>query len=161
MAAQGASSDEIQYILEHDSTDAVRAYIDCLASEFRPLIERANRKLGHIFSELNNLYFSGSIGNAATGSPVLIPAINMPALVGGCTKNGFCGQHPFFSCYNGCRYFIAWRDADHQKSLVYLENEMLRWGAAEGGKDRSKFLRDLEQTYQAVKDVLRRIDNGE
>jgi integrase len=161
MAAQGASSDEIQYVLEHDSAGAAQAYIDCLASEFCPLIERANRKLGGVFTDLNNLFFNGSIGNSSSGSPVLIPAVNMPAVVGECSKDGLCGQHPFFNCYNGCRYFIAWRDADHERSLRYLESEMLRWGMAEGGKDRSKFLKDLERTYHAVKDVVQRIEGGE
>lgn len=161
MAAQGASSDELQYILEHDSITAAKAYIDCLASEFCPLLERVNRKLGGVFTELNGIFFSGGIGDKSVGYPVLIPTINAPAAVGSCSKNGMCGQHPFFNCYNGCRYFIAWRDADHEKSLKYLENEFARWGAAEGGKDRSKVLKDLERVYQAVKDVIHRIENGE
>nr|WP_283105399.1 tyrosine-type recombinase/integrase [Pseudomonas moorei] len=161
MAAQGASSDEIQYILEHESVEASKAYIDCLASEFCPLLERVNRKLGGIFSELNGLFFVGAIGEKNSGLPILIPAVQQPAIVGGCGKNGFCGQHPFFNCYNGCRYFIAWRDADHQKSLTYLEGELARWGAAEGGKERSKVVKDLERVYQAVKDVVCRIDNGD
>lgn len=161
MAAQGASRDEIQYVLEHDSVAAADSYIDCLASEFCPLLERANRKLGGIFSDLNGLFFTGSIGNHGSGPPILIPVVQQPAIIGECGKSGLCGQHPFFSCYNGCRYFIAWRDSDHQKSLAYLESEVTRWGLAEGGKDRSKILKDLERVYQAVKDVVKRIEQGE
>jgi len=161
MAAQGASRDEIQYVLEHDSVYAADAYIDCLASDFCPLLERANRKLGGIFSELNGLFFAGQLGQKSSGAPILIPVVNQPAIVGECGKAGSCGQHPFFNCYNGCRYFVAWRDADHKKSLDYLESELERWGRAEGGKERSKILKELERVYQAVKDVVARINNGE
>lgn len=161
MAAQGASRDEIQYVLEHDSVSAADAYIDCLASEFCPLLERVNRKLGGIFSELNGLFFAGQLGQKSSGAPILIPVVNQPAIVGECGKSGSCGQHPFFNCYNGCRYFVAWRDADHKKSLDYLESELERWGRAEGGKERSKILKELERVYQAVNDVVVRINNGE
>ncbi|MCF5564483.1 tyrosine-type recombinase/integrase, partial [Pseudomonas sp. PA-3-5D] len=161
MAAQGASRDEIQYVLEHDSVHAADAYIDCLASEFCPLLERANRKLGGIFSELNGLFFAGQLGHKSSGMPILIPVVNQPAIVGECGKSGSCGHHPFFNCYNGCRYFIAWRNADHKKSLDYLESELERWGRAEGGKERSKILKELERVYQAVNDVMARINSGE
>lgn len=161
MAAQGASRDEIQYVLEHDSVHAADAYIDCLASEFCPLLERANRKLGGIFSELNGLFFAGQLGHKSSGMSILIPVVNQPAIVGECGKSGSCGHHPFFNCYNGCRYFIAWRNADHKKSLDYLESELERWGRAEGGKERSKILKELERVYQAVNDVMARINSGE
>ncbi|UST75341.1 site-specific integrase [Pseudomonas siliginis] len=161
MAAQGASRDEIQYVLEHDTVQAADSYIDCLASEFCPLLERANRKLGGVFSELNGLFFAGRVGERNVGSPILIPTVQQPAIVGSCGKNGVCGQHPFFNCYNGCRYFIAWREADHEKSLIYLEAELARWGFSEGGKERSKIQIELERVYQAVKDVVARIKAGE
>lgn len=161
MAAQGASRDEIQYVLEHDSVTSADWYIDCLASEFCPLLERANKQLGGVFSELNGIFFNGRVGARSSGSPIMIPLVQQPALVGECGSGGVCGQHPFFSCYNGCRYFIAWRDADHQKSLEYLEVELARWDRADGGKERSKILKDLERIYQAVKDVIARIKNGE
>lgn len=161
MAAQGASRDEIQYVLEHDSVTSADWYIDCLASEFCPLLERANKQLGGVFSELNGIFFNGRVGGRGVGSPILIPVVQQPALVGECGNSGICGQHPFFSCYNGCRYFVAWRDADHQKSLEYLGAELARWDSAEGGKERSKILKDLERVYQSVKDVIDRIKNGE
>lgn len=161
MAANGASRDEIRYVLEHDSVDSAGWYIDCLASEFCPLLEQANTKLGGVFSELNGIFFNGQVGPRGSGSPIVIPAVQQPALVGECGKGGACGQHPFFSCYNGCRYFVAWRDADHQKSLSYLEAELARWDRAEGGKERSKIKKDLERVYQSVKDVVSRIKNGE
>jgi len=161
MAAQGASRDEIQYVLEHNSVTSADWYIDCLASEFCPLLEQANKKLGGLFSELNGIFFNGQFGFRGSGTPILIPVVQHPALVGECSKKGTCGQHPFFSCYNGCRYFIAWRDADHQKSLSFLEAELARWDSAEGGKERSKIHKDLERVYQAVKDVVIRIKNGE
>lgn len=161
MAAQGASRDEIQYVLEHDSITAADWYIDCLASEFCPLLERANKQLGGVFSELNGIFFNGRVGQRGPGSPILIPHVKKPALVGECGNGGFCGQHPFFSCYDGCRYFIAWRDADHQQSLMYLESELSRWDKSEGGKERSKILKDLERIYQSVKDVIERIKKGE
>ena len=159
LAMQGVSSDEIQYILEHDSKDAANAYIDALSSELCPLIDRADQKLGGLFGKLSNVFFKGTIGNDLGVKQVLIPVVAQPAVVGTCELKGRCSKHPLYSCYNGCRYFIAWRNADHYRVLSYIESEYKRWSVAEGGNSRSKAVKDFERLYRAVSEVIEKIKN--
>lgn len=160
MAMLGASAEEIQYVLEHTSIYAVQIYIDSLASELCPLLDQVGRRLGGLFSNLNNFFFQGAISAERTGAPILIPSAKQPALVGGCSKTTICNRHPFFQCYNGCRYFLAWKDGDHSRSLSYLEAELERLRVSEGGNQRSKVIKDLERVYSSVLDVMARIDMG-
>lgn len=160
MAMLGASAHEIQYILEHRTPYAVQVYIDSLASELCPLIDQVGRRLGGLFSSLNDFFFQGAISSEGKGAPILIPSSEQPAVVGGCSKKTTCNKHPFFQCYNGCRYFLAWREADHTRSLSYLEGELERWRVSEGRNERSKVIKDLEQVYRSVLDVVERIKKG-
>jgi hypothetical protein len=160
LAMQGTSTAEIQYILEHDSPFASQAYIDAIGSELAPLLSKIDRKVGYIFTKLNDGFFKGSVQNYLLDKKVLIPVVHAPAVVGSCGFNGRCDKHPFFQCYNGCRYFIAWRDADHSGSLAYVENELARWESAEGLNERSKAIKDFERVRVAITDVINRIDKN-
>lgn len=160
MAMLGASAHEIQYVLEHRTAYAVQVYIDSLASELCPLIDQVGRKLGGVFSTLNDFFFQGAISAEGNGAPIIIPSLEQPAVVGGCSKKTTCSKHPFFQCYNGCRYFLAWREADHTRSLSYLESELDRLRISEGRNERSKVIKDLERVYRSVLDVIERIGRG-
>ena len=161
MAMQGCTSEEIRYVLEHKSLFAVNAYIDCLVSDFCPLLDRVGRKLGGIFSELTAAFFAGKIAPISPGNPILIPVIAAPAVVGSCGSQVACTKHPFFSCYNGCPFFIAWKDADHYRSLNYIEAMLNKWNAAINGSERSKVLKELERVYQSITDVIVKIEAGD
>lgn len=157
LAMQGVSSAEIQYILEHDSAGAAQIYIDAIGSELAPLLRKVDRKVGYIFTRLNEEFFKGSVQKELLGKRILIPIVEVPAVVGSCGFNGRCDKHPFFQCYNGCKHFIAWAAADHSKSLEYINNELERWELSEGITERSKAIKDFEQVGSAIKDVIRRI----
>lgn len=161
MAMLGASAHEIQYVLEHRTAYAVQVYVDSLASELCPLIDQVGRRLGGVFSSLNDFFFHGAISSEGNGTPIIIPSLEQPAVVGGCSKKSTCSKHPFFQCYNGCRYFLAWREADHARSLSYLENELDRLRVSEGRNERSKVIKDLERVYRSVLDVVERISRGD
>jgi site-specific recombinase XerD len=158
LAMQGTSSTEIQYILEHDTLTASQVYIDAIGSELAPLLSKVDRKVGYIFTKLNEEFFKGSVEGYLLDKKVLIPVVNAPAVVGSCGFSGRCDKHPFFQCYNGCRYFVAWRDADHSRSLAYVESELSRWESAEGLHERSKAIKDFERIKVAIIDVIKRID---
>ena len=160
LALRGMPAPQIQYILEHDSPESCYVYIDAIGSELCPLVEKVDRKLGGIFSGLLEAYFLGRIGTKQ-GAPILIPVSETPAVVGGCNSNNGCSKHPFFSCYNGCRYFIAWRGADHKKALDYVQSELDVWRSAEGRYDRSKSIKDFERVYTAITQVIQEIKKGE
>lgn len=159
LAMQGVSSAEIQYILEHDSASASQAYIDAIGSELAPLMRKVDRKVGYIFTRLNEEFFKGSVENYLLEKKVLIPLLEAPAVVGSCGMNGRCDKHPFFQCYNGCKYFVAWADANHSKSLAYVKNELARWELSEGLNERSKAIKDFERIGAAITDVIKRIGN--
>ncbi len=159
LALRGMPVPQIQYILEHDSPDSCYVYIDAIGSELCPLIEKVDRKLGGIFTGLLESYFLGHVEDGG-GIPILIPLVEMPAVVGGCSSKITCTKHPFFSCYNGCRHFIAWRKADHSRALDYIQAELDRWRSAEGLYDRSKSINDFERVYAAIVAVINRIKSG-
>ena len=54
--------------------------------------------------------------------------------------------------------FIAWQEFDHGASLSFVEQELHRWGDAEGNKDRSKLLKDFERTAAAIRNVISQIE---
>lgn len=97
MAMEGASSEEIQHVLEHDSEYAVRTYIDSLASNLCPLLDQVGRNLGGLFLQLNDYFFKGEVVDRDGGAPILIPSVSVPAVIGSCGKKGSCGSHPFFT----------------------------------------------------------------
>lgn len=160
LAMQGVGTAEIQYILEHDTPDACRAYIDAIGSELAPVIDKANRNLGEIFTQLNEVYFKGSISRSLDGVGILIPVVEAPAVVGSCGFSGKCNKHPFFQCYNGCQFFIALRSNVHHKSLDFIQSELNRWEEFEGMHERSKAIKDFERIAYAIKNVLDRINSN-
>ena len=60
LAFRGVARDLIQEILEHESAGSAQAYIDAISSEIGKAIDKADRNLGNIFSQLNKS-FSGTI----------------------------------------------------------------------------------------------------
>lgn len=165
LALQGFSRDEIQEILEHDSPYTADAYIEAVGSDLMPALQRAtDRGLGKVFEVLSDSYFfRGKIVDQAGDNPIVIPVVEIsdpnetpkaPAVVGSCGKSGSCSLHPFWACYSGCEHFLAWREADHAKSLSYVESEFARWGAAEGGKKRTKLFKDFDRVAAGIKEVV-------
>lgn len=162
MAMQGVSRDVIQHILEHDDSSSAQAYIDAIGSDLVPAMERADRNLGNLFQELNDIFFKGKVVPELGKSKVFIPIFNailMP--VGSCGKDslnqGSCKKQPFIACYDGCSNFLAWKEADHTKSLEYVEIELERWSRAEGHNERSKAIKDYERLHHAITEVIRKI----
>lgn len=165
MAAQGVTRDVIQHILEQDDVTSAQAYIDAIGSDLVPAIERADRNLGDLFKELNNIFFKGKVRSTLTKTKVFIPIFTAsPMPVGSCghdpLKFGQCKKQPFTACYNGCAEFLAWRDADHTKALAYVENELKRWNQVEGHNARSKAIKDFEQLHHAISEVIHKIEEG-
>lgn len=159
LAMQGVSSSEIQYILEHDSPSASQTYIDAIGSELAPLLSKVDRKVGYVFTQLNESFFKGGVESYLLDRKILIPVVEAPAVVGSCGLSGRCNKHPFFQCYNGCSYFIAWADADHSKSLKFVNSELERWEKSEGVVERSKAIKDFQRVSSAITDVIKRIEN--
>jgi len=165
MVAQGVSREVIMQILEHDDITSAQAYIDAIGSDLIPVIERADRKLGDLFKELNDIFFKGRIVHELKQEKVFIPIFNAnPMPIGSCGKDtikqGGCKKQPFHACYNGCPDFLAWAEAGHIKALTYVENELERWSQAEGHNSRSKAIKDFEQLHHAINEVIHQIEGG-
>ena len=62
LAFGGVARDLIQEILEHESAGSAQAYIDAISSEIGKAIDKADRNLGNIISQLSKS-FSGTIVN--------------------------------------------------------------------------------------------------
>ena len=134
LAAQGIARDIIQELLEHDSPESAQAYIDAVGSDIIPIIERAGRRMGNIFYELNKACFQGKITYKYEDAlPLLVPGpCSTPLIVGSCgmdvTIKNKCKKHPFLMCYDGCGCFLAWADLEpHAKARTYFEKEVERW----------------------------------
>lgn len=155
LALRGASAKEIQYILEHDSESASYVYIDAIGSELRPLTEKVDNRLGGMFSSLNETFFKGVISESISGNEIFVPLGERPAVVGECSCSTVCTKHPFFSCYNGCKFFIAWKGGDHRRARDFVQSEYTRWNSVPGVHERSKVVSDFERVYQAIEDVIK------
>ncbi len=159
LAMQGTPLEDIQTIFEHDDPSSAQAYIDAVASELIPAVERSDRALGGLFAGLNEAFFRGKLVDKVGERPVFVPDFKgTPALVGSCGRNSACPTHPFWACYGGCPNFQAWRQADHSHSLTFVEREHARWSAAEAGKERSKLGKDFEQTFAGIIEVIHAIE---
>jgi hypothetical protein len=166
LAAKGASREVIAVILEQDSFESADAYIDAVASDLCPVLDRADRELGGIFSALSAIYFKGSISDTVGEQAIFVPRPPKPGecacLVGACSRNtvteGKCSRHPFHACFNGCAKFVAWREASHFVALAYVDDEISRWRSAAGHPERFKALKELESTRKAILEVVARID---
>lgn len=161
LAFAGASAAHISWVLEHDSPASAQSYVDAVQSYVQEAIDGADRQLGRIFTTLAHTYFNGQVSDVLTDRSVIIPdPVIQPLPVGSCASGSTCRKHPFFSCYNGCPSFLAWRSADHSKALLYVEQEMKRWTEREDHPERSAILLEFERLYQAILDVIRRIEEG-
>jgi integrase len=155
LAMQGYPLDLIQDVLEHESEDSARYYIDAVGAEFLPAFEKADRNLGGRFSMMRDSWFNGRIidSREAPDRPIVVPINFAPSAVGACGKSGACPVHPLFSCYS-CEHFLAFRDADHAKVLDYVEAEYQRWRNVEVSNLRSKAIKDFDRIAVGVREVI-------
>jgi len=164
LAMQGFSVDDIMEVLEHDSKQSCQAYIDAVGAELIPALERADRNLGSLFSNLCNLFFKGKVVDKIdSDKPIYVPDCSAgAALVGSCDRKvateGQCQHHPFHKCYSDCPHFLAWRDGDHGRALKYTEIELKRWNEAEGHKERNKNIKDFERLHKGIEEVIHQIN---
>ncbi len=158
LAMQGYPIEVIGEILEHAVVASARFYIDAIGVEFLPIFEKANSNLGGRFSMMNDAWFKGKVVDRgdAPNRPIIVPDISAPTIVGACGKGSSCSVHPLFSCYS-CEQFLAFRDADHQKVLDFVEGEYKRWRAAENSNSRSKVIKDFDRVAAGVREVMAEI----
>jgi len=155
LAIQGYSRDVIQGVLQHDSPDSAQHYIDSVGSDTTPLFERMDRKLGGRFSDLKNAFFNGRIISKKNTEkpPIVLPTADIPGIVGACGKMSHCSLHPLLSCYS-CQHFLAFKEADHEKVLRYLEGESQTWHSVEYGASRGKSLKNFQRIAVGVQEVI-------
>lgn len=162
LAFNGVARDLIQEILEHDSPISAQAYIDASVSEVLPAIEKADRNMGGIFAKFNDVYFNGSITEKIGEQPICIPSTTATLIVGDCNKDtvseGGCTKHPFIGCYNGCFNFLAWRKADHEKALQFVDNEIDKINKSGVTKINSIYLKELNETKERINDLVSKIE---
>lgn len=158
LAKNGVSRDVLQTILEHDSTQSANAYIDACGSELIPAIDRVDRAT-NTFSMLADTFFKGGIGSQTEKNQIFLPVLNLdeqPTIVGNCRKNCYCPRNPFFACYDGCSDFVAWREADHSRALIFVKSEQKRWASAEK-KQRVNAPKNFERLQRSIEEVIARI----
>tara|TARA_R110002049_G_scaffold191082_2_gene360001 strand:+ start:888 stop:2150 length:1263 start_codon:yes stop_codon:yes gene_type:complete len=156
MAKKGYSKGDIQAMLEHQSEGAALAYLDAVGNDMTPAIERVDEALGGIFTNVSNAFFKGTIidrPNGKTSKPVVRPDPLNIAVVGQCGSTTACPKHPFFSCYNGCPYFLKFRDTDEKENRAFIEKEYQRWRDAEPSATHSKAVDDFARIDQAMREA--------
>jgi len=166
LAYSGVSRDIISEILEHDDPGSCQSYIDAVGSELCPSLDKADRNMGSLFKELNHVYFNGKVVNEITDQPIVIPdfseATPTPLFVGSCArdtcKEGSCKKHPFVGCYNGCTNFLAWREADHHRALLFANQELDRWKTASGNEQQASTIKEYEELKNNIMAVIERIE---
>lgn len=159
MIMRGASIEDVQYVLEHKSPYSANAYVDALGSELAPALEKMSGEVGRIFSELSRAFFQGSLVDRVGRRPIHIPVVaEGPAAVGTCGSDTVCEKHPFWSCYDGCPHFLAWREADHYKALSFIKKELKRWNGTAGTPGRTKSANNFERIGAAILEVIKQID---
>jgi hypothetical protein len=158
MAMQGYSAELIQDILQHDGPQSARAYIDAVGAEFLPIFEKADHRLGGKFSAMRDAWFKGKIVQRPieVTKPIIVPDATAPAIVGSCASKEKCPLHPLFSCYS-CQEFLAFRDADHERALDFVEEEYERWRESERSNSRSKAMKDFDRIAVGVRNVIDKI----
>lgn len=158
MAMQGYSAELIQDILQHDGPQSARAYIDAVGAEFLPIFEKADHRLGGKFSAMRDAWFKGQIVKRPieVTKPIIVPDATAPAIVGSCASKEKCPLHPLFSCYS-CQEFLAFRDADHERVLDFVEEEYKRWHESERSNSRSKAMKDFDRIAVGVRSVIDKI----
>jgi integrase len=164
LAFIGIARDIIQEVLEHDSPESAKAYVDAVGSELISKLERSDRNMGSVFAQFEHAYFNGKIVDKSEKPPIIVPKIeSTPLIVGSCSKNtlqdGACGRHPFLSCYNGCPHFLAWRETDHYKSLDYVEQEIKRWESFLSDGDNHAPLNEYKKVRDSIIEVIEIIED--
>lgn len=159
LALQGYSLELIQDILEQEWVGSARHYIDAVGVLYLPAFERADRNLGGRFSMMREAWFKGTVVDQreTPDRPIVVPDASAPAIVGACGKQDTCPVHPLFSCYS-CEYFLAFREANHQRVLDYVDAEYQRWRAVEVSSSRSKAIKDFDRVAAGVREVLEMIN---
>lgn len=165
LAFDGAPSEYISRILEHDSPSSAKAYIDAVASLVHDAINRADHALGGIFSGLAETYFSGNLVSELTDRPIFIPDFSQGLIpVGSCgldiVIHGECRKYPFLSCF-GCVSFLAWQGGDFARARAYVQSLLQHWLDAAGQPARSQVVLEFERIYQAILYVETRIKQAE
>lgn len=156
MAKKGYTKEDIQAMLEHKSDSAVLAYLDAVGNDMTPALEMVNEALGGVFSNLQNAFFKGKVIDRPEGKvekPIVRPDPKNIAVVGQCGSSTACPKHPFFSCYNGCPFFLKFRDADEDANRVFIEKEYQRWRSAEPSATHSKAIDDFARIEQAMQEA--------
>jgi hypothetical protein len=153
MARKGYALTDIRAALEHDSNNAVLAYLDAVGNDMTPSLERANDALGDIFSKMSEAYFKGKIICRPTGKvkkPVVVPNKEPAWPIGQCGKVGSCNKHPFHACFNGCSYFLLFKDADTASALRTVRDEASRWRLSEPSAIHSRAHDDFARLEAAI-----------
>lgn len=166
LAFKGVSRDLISEILEHDDPGSCQSYIDAVGSELCPSLDKADRNMGSLFKELSQVYFEGKVVDEITEQPILVPDFSeptsVPLFVGSCSRDtcseGSCKKHPFVGCYNGCSNFLAWREADHHRALLFAEKELERWQKANGNGEQASTIKEYEDLKSNIMEVIDRIE---
>lgn len=159
MAFDGAPSEYITRILEHDSPASAKAYIDAVAAMVQTAVDRADYVLGGIFAGLAENYFSGQMTSELTDRSVFLPDMSEGLHpVGSCGLDtnlyGECKKHPFYSCF-GCTSFLAYRGCDFELVRAFVQSMLRRWLDAEGQPERSQMIVEFERLYQGILHVER------
>ncbi|MCA2008531.1 tyrosine-type recombinase/integrase [Tritonibacter mobilis] len=153
MARKGYSKGDIQAMLEHMSDSAALAYLDAVGNDMTPALERVDEVLGGIFSDLSDAFFKGKVIERPAGKiskPIARPDPTNIAIVGQCGSAESCPKHPFFSCYNGCPFFLKFRDADEDANRTFVQKEYERWRSSEPSATQSKALDDFARIERGI-----------
>ncbi|WP_138467900.1 tyrosine-type recombinase/integrase [Poseidonocella sp. HB161398] len=153
LARKGWSKADIREFLEHYSDDAVEAYIDAVGNDMTPALERADRALGGVFSDLASS-FQGKVVPRPAGKidkPVIVPDLENRAIIGQCGRTGTCPHSPFAACLAGCAHFLFFRDADVDAAEDFLRGEHERWRQAEGNAQRTRIQDDFARIHAGLR----------
>jgi len=157
LARKGWSKEDIQEFLEHQGDSAVLAYLDAVGNDMAPALERADRALGGLFTDITNT-FQGKVVSRPAGKiekPILIPDPKNRAIVGQCGMSGTCPKSPFAACLNGCPHFLFFKDADVDAMRAHIHAEHERWRRAEGNAQRTRVQDDFARMDAGLTEAQR------
>ncbi|MQY42799.1 tyrosine-type recombinase/integrase [Epibacterium sp. SM1969] len=153
MARKGYSKGDIQAMLEHMSDGAALSYLDAVGNDMTPALERVDEALGGVFADLSDAFFKGKIIDKPKGrisKPIVRPDPTNIAIVGQCGSAESCPKHPFFSCYNGCPFFLKFRDTDEDANRAFVQKEYEKWRSSEPSATQSKALDDFARIERGI-----------
>ena len=155
---------DIREFLEHRSDTAVLAYLDAVGSDLAPALERADRALGGLFSQMTG-HFLGSVVARPAGKiekPIVVPSVGNRAVIGRCGYAAACPKSPFSACLSGCEYFLFFKDADVAAARKHIAEEHDRWRAAEPSAQRARAHDDfarMERGLLEAKEIAEKMDD--